>query len=206
VGGKALTLDWVKAVVMSRCAGRTTLMANLHRRPAVSPPPHFFQLEDSKVRALPLALSAAALAVVLVPVVPAQAAALPAIQLVKVYYNSPGSPDNGANSSLNGEYAQIKNMTRKAVSLKGWTLRDKTSAADHVYTFGAFTLGAGKTVTVRTGKGTNTSTIRYWGRSGGTFAYIWNQSADTAYVRNPSGKLIDSCSYNSSRVAYKSCL
>jgi lamin tail-like protein len=192
---------------MSRCAGRTMLMANLYRRPAVSPRPHLFQFEDSKVRALPLALSAAALAVALVPVVPAQAAALPAIQLVKIYYNSPGSPDNGANISLNGEYAQIKNTTRKAVSLKGWTLRDKTSAADHIYTFGAFTLGAGKTVTVRTGKGTNTSTIRYWGRSGGgTFAYIWNQSSDTAYVRNASGKLIDSCSYSNSRVAFKNCL
>lgn len=113
------------------------------------------------MRALSLALSAAALAVALVPVVPAQAAALPAVQLVKIYYNSPGSPDNGANGSLNGEWAQLKNTTRKAVSLKGWTLRDKTSAADHVYTFETFTLGTGKTVTVRTGKGTNTSTTRY---------------------------------------------
>ncbi|MDP9849561.1 lamin tail domain-containing protein [Streptosporangium lutulentum] len=157
------------------------------------------------MRFLPLALSAAALAVALVPVAPAQAAALPAIQLVKIYYNSPGSPDNGANGSLNGEWAQIKNTTRKAVSLKGWTLRDKTRAADHVYTFGAFTLGAGKTVTVRTGKGKDTATTRYWGRSGGTFAYIWNQASDTAYVRNASGKLIDSCSYNSSRVESINC-
>ncbi|MEW9530214.1 lamin tail domain-containing protein [Microbispora sp. NPDC049125] len=158
------------------------------------------------MRALPLVLSAAVAAATLLPVVPAQAAALPAVQLVKIYYNSPGSPDNGANASLNGEWAQIRNTTRKAISLKGWTLRDKTSAADHVYTFGAFTLGAGKTVTVRTGKGTNTSTTRYWGRSGGTFAYIWNQTSDTGYVRNPSGKLVDSCSYNSSKVAFKNCL
>ncbi|AWS45919.1 lamin tail domain-containing protein [Streptosporangium sp. 'caverna'] len=160
------------------------------------------------MRVLPLALSAAAVAAsVLVPVVPAHAAALPAIQLVKIYYNSPGSPDNGANISLNGEYAQIKNTTRKAVNLKGWTLRDKTRAADHIYTFGTFTLGAGKTVTIRTGKGTNTTTNLYWGRGGqGTFNYIWNQASDAAYVRNASGKLIDSCSYNSSRAASKSCL
>ncbi|GAB2469081.1 lamin tail domain-containing protein [Streptosporangium sandarakinum] len=158
------------------------------------------------MRSLSLALAAAALAVAFVPVVPAQAAALPAVQFVKIYYNSPGSPDNGANSSLNGEWAQLKNTTRKAIDLKGWTLRDKTSAPDHVYTFGTFTLGAGKTVTVRTGKGTNTSTTRYWGRSGGTFAYIWNQTADTGYIRNPSGKLIDSCSYNNSRAASVNCL
>ncbi|WP_329093596.1 lamin tail domain-containing protein [Streptosporangium sp. NBC_01469] len=158
------------------------------------------------MRSFPLALSAVALAMALVPVVPAQAAALPAVQFAKIYYNSPGSPDNGANSSLNGEWAQLKNTTRKAINLKGWTLRDKTSAPDHVYTFGTFTLGAGKTVTVRTGKGTNTSTTRYWGRAGGTFAYIWNQASDTGYVRNPAGKLIDSCSYNSSRVESVNCL
>ena len=158
------------------------------------------------MRLLPLVLSAAALAVALVPVVPAQAAALPAVQFVKIYYNSPGSPDNGAQASLNGEYAQLKNTTRKAVNLRGWTLRDTTRRADHVYTFGAFTLGAGKTVTVRTGKGRDTATTRYWGRSGGgTFAYIWNQASDTGYVRNASGKLIDSCSYNNSRVESVNC-
>ncbi|MEO3869790.1 lamin tail domain-containing protein [Nonomuraea sp. B12E4] len=153
-------------------------------------------------------LTAAVLAAGMVAVVisqPAQAAA-PAVQITKIYYDSPGSPDSGANSSLNGEYAQLKNTTKKAVSLRGWTMRDKTSAPDHVYTFGAFTLKAGKTVTLRTGRGKDTTTTRYWNRSGGTtFAYIWNQSADTAYLRNASGKLIDSCSYNSSRADYKLC-
>ncbi|MER5622613.1 lamin tail domain-containing protein [Streptosporangium sp. NPDC002544] len=106
---------------------------------------------------------------------------------------------------MNGEYAQIKNMTKKAVSLKGWTLRDKTKRPDHVHTFGTFTLGAGKTVTVRTGKSKNTATTLYWGRSGGTFAYIWNQDKDTAYLRNASGTLVDSCSYSSTRHGYKIC-
>lgn len=136
---------------------------------------------------------------------PAQAAN-PAVMFTKVYYDSPGSPDNGANSSLNGEWVQIKNTAKKAVRLKGWTLRDTTKRSDHVYTFGTFTLGAGKTVTVRTGKGKNTSTTRYWGRGGeGTFSYIWNQSRDTAYLRNAAGTLVDSCSYNSARADYKNC-
>jgi hypothetical protein len=127
------------------------------------------------------------------------------VQITRVWYDSPGSPDFGANSSLNGEYVQIKNTTKKAVTLKGWTVRDTTKRSDHVYTFGAFLLGAGKTVTLRTGKGTNGATNRYWGRSGGTYAYIWNQTSDTAYVRNTAGKLIDSCAYNSARVDYKNC-
>ncbi|MEO3793376.1 lamin tail domain-containing protein [Nonomuraea sp. B10E15] len=135
---------------------------------------------------------------------PAYAAA-PAVQITKIYYDSPGSPDSGANSSLNGEYVQIKNMTRKAVNLAGWTVRDRTRRADHIYTFGRLTLRAGKTVTLRTGRGKNTTTTRYWGRSGGTLAYIWNQASDAAYLRNASGKLVDSCSYNSTRQAYKIC-
>ena len=58
---------------------------------------------------------------------------------------------------------------------------------------------------LRTGKGRNTSTTLYWGRSGGTFAYIWNQSKDTGYLRNARGQLVHSCSYNSSRSDYKNC-
>ncbi|GAA1019814.1 hypothetical protein Aple_061270 [Acrocarpospora pleiomorpha] len=150
-------------------------------------------------------LKAGVLAAGVVVVAQPAYAAGPAIQITKIYYDSPGSPDFGANSSLNGEYVQIKNMTKKAVGLKGWTLRDKTNRSDHVYTFGTFTLGAGKTVTVRTGKGKNTTSTRYWGRSGGTLAYIWNQSKDTAYLRNSSGTLVDSCSYNSTRDDYKIC-
>lgn len=158
------------------------------------------------VRSIPLALSAAALSAAMLAPVPAQAAALPTIQIVKIYYNSPGSPDNGANASLNGEWAQLKNTTRRAINLRGWTLRDKTNRSDHVYTFGPFTLGAGKVVTVRTGRGSNTATTRYWGRGGqGTFSYIWNQTSDTGYVHNPAGKLVDSCSYNSSRQEWVDC-
>ncbi|GAA4198611.1 lamin tail domain-containing protein [Microbispora amethystogenes] len=155
------------------------------------------------MRQVPFGLLAAAVTVPLLAA-PAQAAT-PAVQITKIYYDSPGSPDTGSNSSLNGEYVQIRNTTRKVVSLKGWTMRDKTKQAGHVYTFGAFTLKPGKTVTLRTGKGKNTSTTLYWGRSGNTFAYIWNQDKDTAYLHNAGGKLIDSCSYNNPKAAYVTC-
>ncbi|MET8863607.1 lamin tail domain-containing protein [Nonomuraea sp. NPDC004580] len=150
-------------------------------------------------------LTAALLAASVVAVAQPAYAAAPAVQITKIYYDSPGSPDNGGNSSLNGEYVQVRNMTKKAVNLRGWTVRDATRRQDHIYTFGTFTLKPGKTVALRTGKGKDTSTTRYWGRSGGTLAYIWNQSSDTAYLRNAAGKLIDSCSYNSSRHDYKVC-
>ncbi|MEV4567375.1 lamin tail domain-containing protein [Nonomuraea sp. NPDC049419] len=150
-------------------------------------------------------LTAALLAASVVAVAQPAYAAAPAVQITKIYYDSPGSPDNGGNSSLNGEYVQVRNMTKKAVNLRGWTVRDATRRQDHIYTFGTFALKPGKTVTLRTGKGRDTGTTRYWGRSGGTLAYIWNQSKDTAYLRNAAGKLIDSCSYNSSRGDYKIC-
>ncbi|WP_062350939.1 lamin tail domain-containing protein [Herbidospora yilanensis] len=136
---------------------------------------------------------------------PAQAKA-PAVQITKIFYDSPGSPDNGANSSVNGEWIQLRNFSKKAVSLKGWTVRDESRRADHVYTFAAFTLRPGKTVTLRTGKGKDTATTRYWQRGGqGTFTYIWNQTSDTGYLHNASGKLVYSCSYDSSRDDYVIC-
>jgi Lamin Tail Domain len=123
------------------------------------------------------------------------AAAAPAsaggsVQIYKIYYNSPGT-DTRSNSSLNAEYVIIKNKGTSNRSLTGWTLRD---AAGHIYKFGTFTLRAGYSVYVHTGKGTNTSTHRYWGSSN----YIWNNTGDTAYLRNSSGTGIDTCRYGSS--------
>lgn len=155
-----------------------------------------------RIRAL---LTAAMLAAGVVVVAPPAQAAAPAVRIVKIYYDSPGSPDDGANWSLNGEYVQLKNMTRKAINLQGWTVRDETRRPDHVYTFKRFILRPGKIVTLRTGRGRDTATTVYWGRSGGTLAYIWNQVRDTAYLRDPSGRLVDSCSYNSSRHDYVIC-
>lgn len=50
------------------------------------------------------------------------------------------------------------------------------------------------------GKGSNTSTHRYWGSSW----YIWNNSGDAAYLRNSAGAAIDSCAWGSTG-SYTSC-
>ncbi|MFG2011901.1 lamin tail domain-containing protein [Micromonospora sp. NPDC048868] len=118
---------------------------------------------------------------------PAQAAT-PAVQITKAYYNSPGA-DNRSNSSLNAEYIRLTNRRSTTVNLKYWTLRDQSN---HVYKFsGDFRLAPGASVFVHTGKGTNSSTHRYWGSG----AYIWNNTGDKASLRNSSGTLIDSCSW-----------
>ncbi|MEU1689428.1 lamin tail domain-containing protein [Micromonospora sp. NPDC005707] len=127
---------------------------------------------------------------------PAQAAT-PAVMITKAYYNSPGS-DTGSNTSLNAEYVRLTNKRSSTINLKYWTLRDKSN---HVYKFTInWYLKAGASVVIHTGKGTNTSSNLYWGSG----AYIWNNTGDTAYLRNSAGSSIDSCSWGSSG-SYTNC-
>ncbi|MET7534610.1 lamin tail domain-containing protein [Streptomyces goshikiensis] len=117
----------------------------------------------------------AAITAATVLLLPGQAHAAGTLRISKIWYDSPGS-DTGANTSLNGEWVQITNSTSTAVSLKDWTLTD---ASRHAYTFPTFTLKPGKTVTVKTGRGTNTTTTLYQQRG----AYVWNNDKDTATLR-----------------------
>lgn len=137
----------------------------------------------------------AALSAVLTAPAPADAAS--SVRFSRIWYDSPGS-DTRTNSSINSEYAIIHNYSTTTRSLTGWTVRD---AANHVYTFGSFSLGAGKSVVLRTGKGTNTSSTRYWGYA----IYVWNNDRDTGYLRNKSGTLLDTCAYNSTAYDYTNC-
>jgi hypothetical protein len=117
--------------------------------------------------------------------VPAEAAS--SIQLRTIYVNSPGS-DNRSNSSLNAEYATLKNTSSTTKTLTGMTVRD---ASGHVYKFGTFKLSAGASVRLHTGTGTNTASHRYWGSGN----YIWNNSGDTARLKSSSGTTLDTCSW-----------
>lgn len=121
-------------------------------------------------------------------VTPAQAAG--GIVFYSAYWNSPGS-DTGSNTSLNAEYVKLKNTSSTTRYITGWTLRD---AQNHVYTFPSTKIAPGRYMTVRTGKGTNTSATRYWGRSW----YVWNNTGDTAYLRTKAGTLKDKCSWGRS--------
>ncbi|MFE6778645.1 lamin tail domain-containing protein [Streptomyces sp. NPDC057702] len=144
------------------------------------------------------ACAAAAVAgAVVVPLLPAQAQAAGSVHLQKIYYDSPGKDDRSTRS-LNAEYVQIKNSTSRGVNLRGWTLTD---ASRHTYTFGKVTIGAGKTITVRTGRGKDSASTKHQNRR----AYVWNNDRDTATLRKSSGSRVDTCSYNSTRYDYKNC-
>jgi len=116
---------------------------------------------------------------------PTAEATTPCVYISRVSFDSPGS-DSGSTTSLNAEWIRLKNHCATSKRLSGWRIKDK---AGHTYTFGTFSLKPGYYVTVHTGKGTNTSTNRYWGSGW----YIWNNTGDSAYLRNSAGTLIDSC-------------
>jgi hypothetical protein len=126
---------------------------------------------------------------------PAAAAAQP-VRITKVVYDSPGSDDR-SNASLNGEYVRITNTSTQTKVLTGWTLRDAT----HVYKFGTLSLGPRKSVVVRTGKGTNSATTRYWGSR----AYVWNNTGDKATLKNAAGTTVSTCTWTSLGPGSKTC-
>jgi len=119
-----------------------------------------------------------------------------AIRITKIYFDSPGA-DTGSNSSLNAEWIRLKNTGSRARSLSGWTIRDTSS---HVYRFGTYRLGAGLTVTVHTGSGSNTARNRYWRLD----YYVWNNDGDRATLKNKAGTVIDRCRYSGAG-DYKIC-
>jgi len=86
--------------------------------------------------------------------------------------------------NLQDEWVQISNTGSSPVSLNGWKIEDEGNK--HTYTFQSYTLNAGTTVTVFTGKGTNSATKLYWQLD----RPIWNNNGDTAYLYANSGKLI----------------
>ncbi len=86
--------------------------------------------------------------------------------------------------NLQDEWVQISNKGSSPVSLNGWKIEDEGNK--HTYTFQPYTLNAGSTVTVFTGKGTNSATELYWQLDDP----IWNNDGDTAYLYDNSGKLI----------------
>ncbi len=93
-----------------------------------------------------------------------------------IQYDSPGK-DDGSQRSLNAEWVTVSNTGRSSVNLKGWTLSDRSH---HVYTFGGFTLGGHASVRVHTGISRNTRGDVYQNRR----AYVWNNTGDTATLRD----------------------
>ncbi|WTO34805.1 lamin tail domain-containing protein [Streptomyces achromogenes] len=152
-------------------------------------------MRSVRLRAALPALAGAALLTGTLLSTPAQAAG--GVKIHHVWFDSPGS-DNRSNKSLNGEWVQLKNTGGKAVSLKGWVLKD---ASNHKYVFPDVKIGAGKYLKIHTGSGTNTASDRYQGRR----AYVWNNDKDTATLTKAGGSKVASCSWTTRDPSDKYC-
>ena len=114
-------------------------------------------------------------------VTPSPTTTAPDVRVTFINYDPPGS-------DLDGEYVLIQNYAGVAVNLTNWTLRD---LAGNTYLFPPFTLNAGSFVRVWTKAGANTPTDLYWGLG----APIWDNTGDTAYLRDHYGALASTYSY-----------
>ncbi|WP_328462114.1 lamin tail domain-containing protein [Actinoplanes sp. NBC_00393] len=131
------------------------------------------------------------------PPVPAAPAA-GSVQFTRIYYNSPGT-DKRTNKSINGEYFRLTNKTKKTINLIGWTVRDR---AGNLYRFTSnYYLAAGNSTIVHTGKGSNTRTVRFWGKT----KFVWNNGGDGATLRTSGGKTIDTCTWSKPGKGYTNC-
>jgi len=122
------------------------------------------------------------------------------VQIREIYYNSPG-PDRGGNSSLNAEWVELHNTSGSRISMTGWIVHDGKQR--HTFTFGTYTIGAHAYVKIHTGTGGRTQTDRYWNLSW----YVWNNTGDTATLKDNLGRVIDRCSYSDpgERRSYTTC-
>lgn len=100
-----------------------------------------------------------------------------------VQYDSPGY-DTRSNRSLNAEWVEVRNTGRHAVTLKGWTLTDRSG---HRYRFGHLRLRGHRSVRVHTGYGHDTHRDVYQDRR----AYVWNNNGDSATLRDQRGRWVD---------------
>ncbi|GAB2628570.1 hypothetical protein Aab01nite_21870 [Paractinoplanes abujensis] len=134
------------------------------------------------------------------PTTPPPSPAVGTVKFTGIQYDSPGT-DTGSNGSLNTEWAKLTNTTKSAINLKGWTVRDQ---AKIIYTFPSYSLAAGASVFIRSGKGTNAGNQRYWGRAG-KVGYVWNNDGEQATLRNAAGANIDACVWKTVSPGYTAC-
>jgi micrococcal nuclease len=94
--------------------------------------------------------------------------------------------------NLNGEWVESRNDGAHDVDLTGWVLRDESATHRFAFPHG-FVLGAGATVRILSGCGTDTLAGLHWCVTGSA---VWNNDGDTAFLLDPSGNIAARRSYS----------
>ena len=103
-------------------------------------------------------------------------------EIIYIFYDGrkdPNEPD---------EYVEIKN-TGPTASLQGYSLSDE---AGKTFNFPSVSVGAGESIKIFTGCGSDTGNTLYWCY---TESAVWNNSGDTATLKNSAGKVVDRYGY-----------
>jgi hypothetical protein len=120
-----------------------------------------------------------------------------AVGITGIVYNSPG-PDTATNASLNAEQIRLTNHGATPRQMRGWRITD---ADRDVYRFGSLTLRPGASVTVHSGRGSDTRSDRYWNRR----RYVWNNQQDLARLHRANGTLAGQCRYDNQHTNRTRC-
>jgi micrococcal nuclease len=95
-----------------------------------------------------------------------------ALKIIHIEANAPG--DDRQNP--NGEWIGIANQGSEPVPMQDFTLKDE---ANHIYTFGDFTVRPGASFRLYSGQGQNSERELYWGLAGES---VWNNDSDAAFL------------------------
>lgn len=107
----------------------------------------------------------------------------PKVEISAVQCDSPGHDDR-SRRSLNKEWVELTNTTRRDVNLDGWTLQNEDGVT---YTFDHYRLEGRATVRIHTGRGHDTDNDLYMDRRD----YVWDNHSDTATLRNDHDRFVD---------------
>jgi hypothetical protein len=141
-----------------------------------------FTVRRARVLLTTASLSAFVLIGAVPAVAPQGALAASCVRFNGSNFDAPG--DDNYMPQLNKEWVRIKNSCGSAQSIGGWKIQDQGNI--HTYRFASGTsIGAGASITLRSGRGSNSATTKYWQRSYGA---VWNNTGpEKATLRNSSG-------------------
>jgi micrococcal nuclease len=106
------------------------------------------------------------------------------VRIQTIVYDAPG-PDH---QNPNGEWVELVVDGSHTVDLGGFTMKD---GANHIYVFPAVKLNPDQSLRLYSGPGVDNESL-YWGLVDDA---VWNNGGDTAYLRDPQGRLVDVYEY-----------
>jgi len=98
--------------------------------------------------------------------------------VLQAHYDASGSDS----SNLNDEFMTFRNDENDTMNMTGWVVKEEGSRS---YTFPSFSLEPGRTVTLYSGTGNDTTDKLYWGLTWS----VWNNDRDRVFLRDELGHL-----------------